>query len=188
MDLSAANRAALMSLARAALRASFGADDAALPEPPDQPDLLQPAGCFVSLHERANHRLRGCVGRVNSRQALWDAVRATAVEVLQDPRFADDRVTAADLAKLQMEISVLLEPRLAQSPEEFQPLHHGVYLIYGGRAGFFLPQVARETGWSREQLLARLCTEKMGLPPDAWKLAEMKIWLFEVVIVGPECV
>jgi len=39
-----------------------------------------------------------------------------------------------------------------------------IYLTLNGRSGVFLPQVARETGWRRDQLLDRLCTEKDGLP------------------------
>ena len=35
--------------------------------------------------------------------------------------------------------------------------------------GVFLPQVATETGWSKEQFLSQLCAQKAGLPPDAWK-------------------
>ena len=32
-------------------------------------------------------------------------------------------------------------------------LEDGLYLVSAGRTGFFLPQVARETGWTKEQLL-----------------------------------
>ncbi|HUU53606.1 MAG TPA: AMMECR1 domain-containing protein, partial [Armatimonadota bacterium] len=38
-----------------------------------------------------------------------------------------------------------------------------------GRSGVFLPQVAEETGWSRDELLSHLCREKAGLSADAWK-------------------
>jgi AMMECR1 domain-containing protein len=46
--------------------------------------------------------------------------------------------------------------------------------------------VARETGWTREQLLSRLCVEKMGLPADAWKLPGAKLQVFTTSVVGPE--
>jgi AmmeMemoRadiSam system protein A len=191
MRLSPDSRVLLMNLARAALLDKLATHDTPPPgatAAADRPELAQPAGCFVSLHERGNHKLRGCVGRVNPQQSLVEAVRSAAADVLEDPRFDDERVTPSDVPKLEMEISVLSQPRLAKSVEEFEPLNHGVYLIRGSRAGFFLPQVARETGWDREQLLARLCTEKMGLPPDAWKNPETKMWLFDVEVVGPEAV
>jgi hypothetical protein len=55
-----------------------------------------------------------------------------------------------------------------------------------GRTGCFLPQVARETGWIREQLLSRLCTEKMGLQPEAWKHPGAVLEIFSILVVGPE--
>ena len=56
----------------------------------------------------------------------------------------------------------------------------------GGRTGCFLPQVARETGWTREQLLGRLCSEKMGLPAAFWMQAGAQLMTFTTLIIGPE--
>jgi len=39
----------------------------------------------------------------------------------------------------------------------------------GGRSGIYLPHVAQETGWSRDELLSHLCRDKAGLPADAWR-------------------
>ena len=60
------------------------------------------------------------------------------------------------------------------------------YLTMGGRTGCFLPQVARETGWSKEQLLGRLCQEKLGLAAIAWKHPEARLFTFTALIIGPE--
>jgi hypothetical protein len=49
----------------------------------------------------------------------------------------------------------------------------------------FLPQVARDTGWTREQLLDRLAQEKMGLPLDTWRQPYAKLFTFESTIIGP---
>ncbi|MDD5718173.1 MAG: AMMECR1 domain-containing protein, partial [Candidatus Krumholzibacteria bacterium] len=38
----------------------------------------------------------------------------------------------------------------------------------GDRSAVFLPQIASEQGWSREEMLAHLC-RKAGLPADAWR-------------------
>jgi AMMECR1 domain-containing protein len=46
---------------------------------------------------------------------------------------------------------------------------HGVVVRSGGRSGVFLPQVAEETGRSRDELLSHLCRDKAGLPADPWK-------------------
>jgi AMMECR1 domain-containing protein len=46
--------------------------------------------------------------------------------------------------------------------------------------------VARETGWSREQLLNRLCSEKLGLPANSWQNSDAKLMKFDTLLVGPE--
>ena len=184
--LTPAGRARLIEIARDALLRAVGVrNDGADPPAPPEPDLHQPAGCFVSLHEHANHRLRGCVGRLDPNLPLAQAVRETAADVLRDPRFVTHPVTSRDVGELEIEVSVLSPPREAPSPLDFE-LTDGIYLTFGGRAGFFLPQVARETGWTKEQLLDRLCTEKLGLPADTWRAPGAKLYTFQVEVVGPE--
>src|SRR5690349_13649507 len=148
MNLSDAQIRTLLDLARGTIRAALLAQ---LPPPIDteDPRLLQPAGCFVSLHAIASHALRGCVGRMDATEPLIRAVRDTALSVLDDPRFDDRPVTYNELPHIEIEISVLSPLRPATGPLEFDPLNDGIYLVCGGRAGVFLPQVARETGWSR---------------------------------------
>src|SRR5205814_1933452 len=97
------------------------------PPAPPEPDLHQPAGCFVSLHEHANHRLRGCVGRLDHNLPLAQAVRETAADVLRDPRFLAHPVTSRDVGELEIEVSVLSPPREASSPLDFD-LADGIYL------------------------------------------------------------
>jgi AmmeMemoRadiSam system protein A len=175
----------LMDIARNSLMAKL-ATDHPIPPPPGEAELHQPAGCFVSLHQRHDHALRGCIGRLEANLPLWQAVQQTAGDVLNDPRFTGHRVTADDIANVEMEISVLSPLKPAPTPLDFEPMNEGMYLVLAGRAGCFLPQVARETGWTKEQLLGRLCTEKMGLPPDAWKHPAAKLFTFNVEVVGPE--
>jgi AmmeMemoRadiSam system protein A len=183
--LSQASRVILLDIARGALLENL-ASDHVRPVPPPDPELAIPAGCFVSLHERLTHRLRGCVGRLDPQLPLWETVRHTAHDVLHDPRFKMHPVTVDDIPDLELEVSVLSPPREANSPLDFDLLNDGIYLTCAGRAGFFLPQVARETGWTREQLLDRLCTEKLGLPAESWRSEEAKLYTFQVEVVGPE--
>jgi len=150
------------------------------------PVLKAPAGCFVTLHALRNHGLRGCVGRIEATQPLVEALRSASKQVLRDPRFADDPVRLEELPLLEIEVSVLSAPRPAATPLDFEPLQHGIHLTIGSRSGCFLPQVAQETGWTREQLLDRLCTEKMGLAPSAWRNPQAHLSVFSVLIVGPE--
>ena len=176
-------RQQVLDLARAHIRRAL-AGDTLVPLIDDA--LRQPAGCFVSLHTLHNHRLRGCVGRIDASHPLASAIEAAAKNVLEDPRFANAPVTAEELAWLEIEVSVLSPPRKAASPMDFNPLSEGIYLTFSDRSGCFLPQVAQETGWTREQLLDRLCTEKMGLPASTWRQPQAVLEVFSVDVVGPE--
>jgi AmmeMemoRadiSam system protein A len=184
VELSPHNRAALLDVASRTIRGAVTGSTAEFVEP-TEPQLTQPAGCFVSLHERGTHRLRGCIGRMDATQPLWQAVQRAALGVLDDPRFPDERIRPDELSKIDLEISVISPLRDAPSPLTFDLLNDGIYLIVNERSGCFLPQVARETGWSKEQLLDRLCTEKMALPPDAWRRAPCTLKTFGTLIVGP---
>lgn len=143
------------------------------------------AGCFVSLHELGNHRLRGCIGRIDAALPLRQSVEHAARGVLCDPRFKTQPVTARDLTSLDIEISVLSPPSRVASPHDFDLLNDGVFLTIDGRRGCFLPQVARSTGWTREQLLDRLCTEKLGLSVRSWQRPDAAFQKFSVTLIGP---
>jgi AmmeMemoRadiSam system protein A len=155
-------------------------------DPPGDEELQQPAGCFVSLHDLGSHRLRGCVGRLEARDPVWKAVAQTAVDVLHDPRFYDMPVTIDDLPTLELEISLLSPLMHATDPLDFDLLEDGIVLSCNGHSGCFLPQVARETGWTKEQLLDRLCSEKLGMKRDAWRAPAAKLEKFSTLIIGPE--
>ena len=187
MPFTGEQRQLLLDTARHAIRLILSGQSPAPPTGIDRdPELRQPAGCFVSLHEIGTHRLRGCVGRLESADPLLNTVHDSATSVLRDPRFVDDPVTFAELARLEIELTILSPMMPAAHCLEFEPLVHGIHLMVGGRSGCFLPQVARETGWSREQLLDRLCVEKLGYAPQAWKHPSAKLHIFTAEIVGPE--
>jgi AmmeMemoRadiSam system protein A len=193
MEIPPRHRQFLLDIARSAIVHTLkGAGHLVAPRPSGDPVLNIPAGCFVSLHEVVGHRLRGCVGRLQSQDPLFRTVFETAVSVLNDPRFAGMPVRLEELRHLSIEISVLSPLKPAASCMEFDPLNDGIYLMCvspegeSRRTGTFLPQVGRETGWSREQLLARLCTEKMGLSSDAWQRPDARLLTYRTVICGPE--
>jgi AmmeMemoRadiSam system protein A len=184
MSLSAQQRSQILDLARAHIRQALRLDDQ-VPHVTDEA-LRQPAGCFVSLHTLHGRRLRGCVGRIDASVPLVDALHSASLSVLRDPRFTREPVLPEELAWLEIEVSVLSAPWPVAQPLEFEPLEHGIYLTFGSRTGCFLPQVARETGWTREQLLDRLCLEKLGLPAQTWRHPDAKLQVFSVTVIGPE--
>ena len=185
MNLTADERRALLDLARATIRSALHGETGKTIQPPADSALLVPCGSFVSLHELQAHRLRGCVGRLDASQPLWKSVHASAISVLEDPRFVSDPVTLKELPNLEIEISVI-SPMQPGKPLEFDVESEGIYLTHHGRSGCFLPQVARETGWSREQLLNRLCSEKLDLAPTAWREPGAKLMTFSTLLIGPE--
>ena len=185
MSLSPQQQAFVLNLARLFVRQELDGLMPVLQEPLDS-CLTEPAGCFVSLHAADTHRLRGCVGRIDASQPLLEALRSSSAHVLRDPRFLRDPVRPEELPLLLIEVSVLSAPRAVQSPLHFDPLEEGIYLTFGSRSGCFLPQVARETGWTREQLLDRLCLEKLGVPPPTWRHPQAQLHVFSVQVIGPE--
>lgn len=167
--LGPAERSHLLKLARAALtdylrqrRVPTAADlDLAF----DSRLLQQPRGVFVTLER--DGRLRGCIGDIFPRRPLESAVIANAIHAgVDDPRFP--AVTADECRKLTIEISVLTPPAPVAGYEAIRVGTDGVVLQKQGRSAVFLPQVATEQGWNREQMLTQLAL-KAGLPPNAWR-------------------
>lgn len=185
MDFTESQCSRLLDIARSVIQQQLGRRD--LPRvPEDEPAFAQSASCFVTLHSLGEHHLRGCIGQINATGPLLESVKSMAEAVLDDPRFRVNPVTLAELPDLEMEITVLSPLEKAANPLDFELLQHGIYLHCRGETGCFLPQVARETGWTKEQLLARLCTEKMGLAADSWRSPDARLYRFSATIIGPE--
>jgi AmmeMemoRadiSam system protein A len=185
MHLSPAAQQALLDLARRTIRGALSEQAVPLAEVRDLPELLEPAGCFVSLHELHTHLLRGCVGSFDAK-ALHLTVMESALGVLQDPRFHNERVTLEQLRLLEIEISLLSPLQPLTSVSQLDPLNEGVHLSLERRSACFLPQVARQTGWTREQLLCQLCVEKLQAEPYDWQLPQARLSKFTTFIIGPE--
>jgi AmmeMemoRadiSam system protein A len=176
--LSLDERSYLLELARATIRAALEGRGAPA-EPPPTATLDEPAGVFVSLHRAGE--LRGCIGNFAIDRPLHQAVRDMALAAaFDDPRFPP--LAADELDSLQVEISVLSERTPAEATAVV-PGVHGVSVSLRDRKGVFLPQVAREAGWSRETLLAQACL-KAGLPGDAWKDPRARITVFTAEVFG----
>jgi len=52
----------------------------------------------------------------------------------------------------------------------------GIYMIKGNRHGTFLPQVATETGWNKEEFLGHCARDKAGIGWEGWKTADLYIY------------
>lgn len=136
------------------------------------------SGAFVTLEKRG--RLRGCIGYIQGRKALHEAVIDCALSAaFQDPRFPP--LSAEELDELEIEISVL-SPLFEIRPEEVEVGKHGLMISRGAQRGLLLPQVATEWNWTREQFLEETCG-KAGLERDAWRTGA-RIEAFTAFVFG----
>ena len=149
----------------------------------DEPELGAHCGCFVTLKNQ--DRLRGCIGQFVSAIPLIELVVEMArASATSDPRFFADPITAGELEQLDIEISVLSPLRRTDEPLSLRLGIDGIYIKKGLASGCFLPQVATETGWSREEFLSYCCAHKAGLPADAWKDPKTEVLLFTADVFG----
>jgi MEMO1 family protein len=140
-------------------------------------NLKVKAGAFVTL--KIDGDLRGCIGSFEPAVPLYKLVQELAVaSSTQDNRFAP--VGTAELKSIHIEISVLTPRRKIRDINEIQLGKHGIYVKKGLNAGTFLPQVATETGWTREEFLGHCARDKAGIGWTEWKDAE--IYIYEALI------
>ncbi len=176
--LSEESRRYLLSLARESIARKFDGED--FPRnPPADPLLQEPCGAFVTLKNMG--MLRGCIGRMESEQPLWETVAAMArAAAFEDPRFSP--VTPDELDGLSVEVSALTPFEPLDDPLSVEVGKHGLLVEKGIYRGVLLPQVATEQGWSAKEFLSQVCV-KASLPPGAWKDPDVKLYVFSAVII-----
>lgn len=157
----------LTALARATLEEAFGAPR--VERPAGEAWLDEPRAVFVTLTKGGE--LRGCIGQLEARQPLYEAVRSAARSAaFDDPRFP--ALAADELPDVHLEVSVLspLEPVPVASEADalaaLTPGVHGAVLECGRRRGVFIPEVWKQLP-DKHDFLAHL-KRKAGLPVDAW--------------------
>jgi AmmeMemoRadiSam system protein B/AmmeMemoRadiSam system protein A len=182
LKLTEAEKRRLLKVARQTLEANFGLAEAPSLDPGDSQPLAKKTACFVTL--KLKGRLRGCIGELEPREPLIKAVASRAIAAAeQDPRFMP--VKKEELKDIAIEISAMSPLRKVNSPDEIIVGKHGVVVKQGFHSGVFLPQVAPEQGWDRDTMLSILCTEKAGLPADAWKNGA-ELWVFTANVFSEE--
>ena len=141
------------------------------------PSLLEKCGAFVSLHKHGH--LRGCIGHFGEDYPLYEMVAEMARSAaFEDPRFMP--VSREELDDIDIEISVLTPMRRIQSIDEFELHRHGIYIRKGYRSGTFLPQVADEVNWTKEEFVGHCSQDKAGLGWDGWRDAEL--YVYEAIV------
>lgn len=134
------------------------------------PVFRQRLGAFVTLTE--NGRLRGCIGHFGEDYTLGNNISEMAkAAAFEDPRFP--KVTESELDDIEIEISVLTPLKRINSIDEFDYGHQGIYMRKGWHSGTFLPQVADEVNWTKEEFLGHCAQDKAGIGWNGWRNAEL---------------
>jgi AmmeMemoRadiSam system protein B/AmmeMemoRadiSam system protein A len=167
----------LLSISRSTLE-SFIRNES-IPELPGDnltATLKQPATALVSLY--LGDRLRGRIEYLTPAIPLSAMVQEmTIASATLDQRFAP--VEATELGYITIEISLLSPLQKISSPDEIDPLIHGIYLLKDEHRGLYLPGKALEEQWSAEELLSHCSKEKAGLGWEDWKDADL--YIFEAI-------
>ena len=155
-------------------------EDAAIRAGAD-PALRRPSGTFVTL--KINGQLRGCIGSLEPREAIFESVRSNAINAaFRDWRFSSLKVD--ELEKVQIEVSILTPPApLAyRNADELKALLRpgidGLIIRKAHHSATFLPQV-----WEQlprvEDFLSHLC-RKAGMAADAWRQGDLVVQTYQV--------
>ncbi len=132
-------------------------------------------GAFITL--KKNGQLRGCIGNFEPDKNLAENIKEMALSAaFNDPRFSP--VQNYEWEDIKIEISVLSPMRKIDDPDSVEVGKHGVYVRQGVNSGVFLPQVATEAGWSREEFLDNLCESKAGIGRGAWRDGSAELYVF----------
>jgi AmmeMemoRadiSam system protein A len=175
---------ALVKMARETIENSLGIR----PEEDDPEDALlndrvmgQKQGVFVTLTKDGD--LRGCIGFLEGREPVRDAVRHNAVNAaFNDPRFPPLR--ASEVGDIDIEVSILTDPEVLDYSgstdllNKLRPGIDGVIIRSGLHAATFLPQVWDQLP-GKEEFLGHLCL-KAGLPANAWERGNLEVLVYQV--------
>lgn len=86
------------------------------------------------------------------------------------------------MPEISIEISVLTPLKRINDISEFDYGKQGIFIRKGRRSGTFLPQVAKETHWTKEEFLGHCARDKAGIGWDGWKDAEL--YTYEAILFG----
>jgi len=134
-------------------------------------------GAFVTLYKNGN--LRGCIGRFEPNQPLYEVIVDMAIASAQnDTRF--NILQLNELDEINIEISVLTPRKKIESLSEIEIGKHGIYVQKGLNTGTYLPHVATQMGWSVEQFVQSCASEKAGIKFNNYN--ELELFTYEAIV------
>lgn len=180
MSLTSNDREQLLTIAKNAIVAHISQSGAYEQDYENCSEILRLSyGAFVSVY--VDGHLRGCLGWFETEKPLCKAIAELAVSAAtEDSRFQP--VNEEELPSLGIEISALSPLKRIESIDEIEVGKHGIYLRMGIMTGTFLPQVATNNNWSREEFLGYCARDKAKIGWEGWKKAD--IFTFEADVFG----
>ena len=140
------------------------------------PEMLEKRAVFITLRNKGNGDLRGCIGQSKPLYPLIEAVAKTTISsAVDDARFPS--LTLDELPDLLIEINVL-SPLSHSKPEDVKIGKHGLMINKGSEVALFLPEVAVSNGWDLHTFLEEIC-RKADLHEGSWHDREAEIYVFE---------
>lgn len=131
-------------------------------------------GVFVTLLKKGE--LRGCIGYITPvKEFSRLLIDATISSATRDPRF--DPLKKEELDEIEIEVSILSEPKKISSIAEIEVGKHGIIVRRGPYQGLLLPQVAVEHRWDKLTFLQHTCI-KAGLHPNDYRKEDTEIYVF----------
>lgn len=141
------------------------------------PNLKQACGNFVSIYIK--EELRGCIGYLQNEAPLYESIQKTALSAAtKDTRFSP--LMKNEIKSMQLEISVLSPLKKITDINKIVPGKHGIYIKKGLYSGTYLPQVAKKTKWTVEEMLGHCSRDKAGIGWLGWKDAD--IFTYEAIV------
>jgi len=170
LKITATDKLALLNLARESITRYLIHSKDELSGPESSEIMNEHLGAFVTL--KKDGKLRGCIGRFDPSVPLYQTISVMAVAAAtRDSRF--EPVTTSELNQIEIEISILTPLKKIESIDEIQLGKHGIFIKQGICSGTFLPQVASETNWTKEEFLGHCARDKARIGWDGWKTAEL---------------
>ncbi len=131
-----------------------------------------------TLSTRHGYVLRGCIGTFEALELEEGLSSYALTSALHDSRF--DPIPARELPSLQVAVTLLTDFEDADGPMDWELGKHGIRISFynnGRRYGAtYLPDVATEQGWTKEETLVSLM-RKAGWTgrKDRWEEIPLKV-------------
>ncbi|KAF1977202.1 hypothetical protein BU23DRAFT_551120 [Bimuria novae-zelandiae CBS 107.79] len=150
----------------------------------EESEMATPLFVTWNVIERSNgtrlseKRLRGCIGTFEAQELDRGLRQYAIISALEDTRF--NPITAKELPTLECGVTLLTNFEPISDSMDWEVGKHGlrISLTYHGRryGSTYLPDVAKEQGWTKEETLVSLM-RKAGWNgrKDEWRKVELSV-------------